>query len=131
MGPPPSAEEMIGVARELYRPSGLRERCSAPAPGEIVVCAPASDEFRVTSPTDDAIATGEAVFDGLPRAPDVFGLPPCSAYVFCSKVGRVPPPVYLIDLEAIPEPLTPEEARHVFRAEDAPSPAEASPAELP
>jgi hypothetical protein len=130
--PPPSAEEMIEVARELYRPSGLRERCSAPAPGEIVVCAPTSDEFRVTSPTDDAIDAGKAVAGGSPRAPDLFGIPHGVTVATGCFIPPCPPPMPpLIDLKAIPEPLTREEARHVFRAEDAPNPAAASPAELP
>ncbi len=115
----PTAEQMIEVAREAYRPPGLRRKCPPPErPGEIVVCAPDPDEYRVSSPTDDAIAAGEPVADGVPRAPDVFGLPPCNTQTVCMKVGRAPPPIYIIDLEAIPEPLTPEQAAKVFRAED-------------
>ena len=70
----------------------------------------------------------------MPQAPNVFGLPPCKAYLFCSKVGRAPPPIYIIDLDKIPEPLTPEEAALVFRAEDlaeTASPEAASPAAAP
>ena len=137
--PRPTAEQMIEVAREAYRPPGLRKRCPQPTtPDEIVVCAPDPDEFRVSSPTDDAIRAGQPVPDGLPRAPDVFGLPPCKAYAFCAKMGRTPEPPLLIDLAALPEPLPPEEAALVFRAEDLPgaaevsaSPAAASPAAAP
>jgi hypothetical protein len=135
----PTTEQMIEVAREAYRPPGLRKRCPQPTSAdEIVVCAPDSREFRVSSPTDDAIAADQPVPDGLPRAPDVFGLPPCKAYAFCAKIGRTPEPPLLIDLEALPEALTPEEAALVFRAEDQPdaadvavSPATASPAAAP
>lgn len=134
-----TAEQMIEVAREAYRPPGLRKRCPRPTTAdEIVVCAPDPDELRVSSPTDDAIAADEPMPDGVPRAPDVFGLPPCKAYAFCAKMGRTPEPPLLIDLAALPEALTPEEAALVFRAEDRPdaadlavSPAAASPAAAP
>ena len=129
-----TAEQMIEIALEAYSVRQPRaEPCPAPVGNEIVVCRQLEDpdKLRVQSPTERAYAAGEMPPDPIPNAPDVFGLPPCSAYMFCSKVGRTPPPIYIIDLEAIPEPLTPEEARHVVRAEDAPSPAAASPAELP
>ena len=98
-----------------------------------MVCEPDTEEFRVESPTDEAIRNGEPMPDGIPRAPDVFGLPPCSSYAFCSRVGRTPEPRLLIDLEALPHPLTPEEAAHVFRAEDLPAatPEAASPEAAP
>ena len=130
-----TAEEMIEVARETWRSPGLRRRCAEPKPGEIVVCAADPEEFRVESPTEEAIRKGEAVRDGVLRAPDVSGLPPCSSYTFCSRMGRAPEPPLLIDLEALPHPLTPEEAALVFRAEDlsasAATPEAASPAAAP
>ena len=119
----PTAEDMIEVAREAYRPPGLRPRCAEGAPGEIVVCAPVDhDSFRVSSPTDDAIAAGEAVDDGIPRASDLFKPPPCvpSLLSLCVSVGGGTPRPSLIDLEALPEPLSPEDAARVFRAEDVP-----------
>jgi len=135
--PGATAEEMIEVARETWRAPGVGRRCPAAKPGEIVVCPRDPDEFRVESPTDEAIRKGEAVRDGVLRAPDVFGLPPCSSYSFCSKVGRTPEPPLLVDLTTLPVPLTPEEAAHVFRAEDLPeetgptTPEAASPADAP
>jgi len=131
----PTTEEMIEVARDVWRSPD--RRCTDSTADEIVVCAPdEEEEFRVESPTDEAIRKGEAVRDGVLRAPDVFGLPPCEAYTFCSKVGRTPPAPTRIDLTTLPVPLTPEEAAHVRRAEDLPpegrpTPAAASPAEAP
>lgn len=132
-----TAEEMIELAREEWRtvePKG----CPVAKPGEIVVCKPGDEEFRAESSIDEAIRKGETVPDGLPRAPNVFGLPPCSSYTFCGKVGRTPEPVLMIDLAALPYPLTPEEAARVVRAEDLPpasatpaTPAAASPAAAP
>ena len=129
-----TAEEMIEVAREEWRtvePKG----CPEAKPGEIIVCKPNSEEFRVESPTDEAIRKGEPMPDGIPRAPNVFGLPPCKSYTFCTRMGRTPEPPLIIDLAALPHPLTPEEAALVFRAEDVPTPpatpAAASPAAAP
>ncbi|KRA81449.1 hypothetical protein [Altererythrobacter sp. Root672] len=118
----PTAEEMIEAAREAYRPPGLMRRCPVGEPGEIVVCATDPDAYRVESSTDQAIRTGEPVADRVPRAPDVFGIPPCKSQTVCIKGGWVPPQVHLIDLSAIPVPLTEEEAAMVFRAEDGPPP---------
>jgi hypothetical protein len=132
--PSPTAEEMIEVAREVWRAPGVRRRCPLPKPGEIVVCPTDPEQFRVESPTEEAIRNGEPMPDGLPRAPYVLGLPECGVEVVCHRVGRAPEPVLLIDLEALPHPLTPEEAALVFRAEDLPddpTPEAASPAEAP
>jgi hypothetical protein len=126
----PTAEEMIEVAREVWRAPGVRRRCPLPKPGEIVVCPTDQEQFRVESPTEEAIRNGEAVPDGVPRAPDVFGLPPCNGG--CMRVGKTPEPPLLIDLAALPHPLTPEEAALVFRAGEVPAdpatPVAASPA---
>jgi len=117
---PTTAEDMIEVAREAWRPPGIRRRCPQGAPGDIVVCATDPEEFRVESPTEEAIRKGEAVSDGTPRAPYVLGLPECGVEVVCHRVGRAPEPVLMIDLAALPHALTPEEAALVFRAEDLP-----------
>jgi len=134
-----TAEEMIEVAREEWRSPNLRG-CPEPKPGEIVVCKSDDKEFRTESSTDEAIREGRPVPDGMPRAPYVMGLPECGVEVECHRMGRAPAPVLMIDLAAIPHPLTPEAAALVFRAEDmpqapapapAPTPGEASPAAAP
>jgi hypothetical protein len=115
-----TAEEMIEVAREEWRtvePKG----CPVAKPGEIVVCKPGDEEFRVESPIDEAIREGKPVPDGLPRAPYVMGLPECGVEVECHRIGRTPTAPLIIDLAALPHPLTPEEAALVFRAEDLPT----------
>jgi len=103
-----TAEEAVETAREVYGPPASAQRpdpCPAGRPGEIVVCREVveDDRYRVPSSTDDATQARAAVDDGLPRAPDVFGIPPCKAYQFCSKMGRTPAHPLLIDLKAIPE----------------------------
>ena len=133
---PRTAEQFIETAREVYsvhNPEPVPEACEAPVGNEIVVCAQGDEPYdqQLPSPTERAYAAGERPPDRIPDAPDVFGLPPCSAYQFCSKMGRTPQAPLIIDLAAIPEALTPEEAAHVFRAEDAPNREEASPAAAP
>ena len=127
----PTAEQMIETAREAYRPPGLTERCTPGEAGEIVVCAPDPDRYRVSSSIEDAIAADQPVPDGLPRAPNVFGIPPCEEMGVCMKIGSAPEPPLIIDLAALPHPLTPEEAANVFRADGEASPAGASPADAP
>ena len=133
---PRTAEQFIETAREVYSVIERAEPCAAPVGDEIVVCRQVLDpeSQAMPSPTERAYANDEMPPDPIPNAPNVFGLPPCKAYTFCAKVGRAPPPIYIIDLSKIPEALTPEEAALVFRAEDLPpepSPAEASPAAAP
>ncbi len=128
---PPTAEQLIENAREVYSASRPeREPCPEATGSEIVVCRTLEDpeQFRVASPTERAYANGERPPDPIPSAPYVLGLPECGVEVTCHRVGTAPPPIYIIDLKAIPEPLTPEEATYVYRAEDRPSPGAASPA---
>ena len=93
------------------------------------------EDQRLPSPTERAIAAGEKPPDRIPDAPYVLGLPECGVEVTCHRVGKAPPPIYIIDFDKIPVALTPEEAAHVVRAEDLPqdqaSSGEASPAAAP
>lgn len=119
--PPLTAERLLEVAREVYRPTSVPRPCRAGAPGEIVVCARADEErFRVTSPTEDAYRARVAPRDVIPRAP-AMAEPPCDLRDdSCHRFGHVPRWPPMIDYDAIPVPLTDEEAARVFRAEEAP-----------
>jgi hypothetical protein len=129
---PRTAEQFIETAREAYSVDETRpEACPAPVGNEIVVCRQLEDpdQFRVASPTERANAAGQMPPDPIPSAPNVDG-----PGIFRGKgitMGKDPPPIYIIDLAAIPEALTPEEAALVFRAEDRPNPEAASPAAAP
>ena len=120
----PTAEELIETARESYRPPGLRAQCDPGNAGEIVVCGRDPDKYRVESSREEAIANDDPNDDpsdeGMPRAPDPFQRKPCvpSLLSFCGGVGPPRPQPLLIDLAALPEALTPEEAARVVRAED-------------
>jgi hypothetical protein len=100
---PLTAEQMVEAAREKLRPPEVRKPCPPAIHGEIVVCGEVQHSTGVPSSLDDAIAEGRAVPDGKPRAPDVLGMRPCSSYTVCSRMGRAPRPVPLIDLKTIPE----------------------------
>ena len=130
-----TAEEIIEAARKVYTVDepDEPEPCPTSTGNEIVVCAELDqpDDQRLTSPTERAYQSGETPPDPVPRAPYVFGLPQCGVEVTCHRIGRAPPPIYIIDLSKIPEPLTPGEAALVYRAEDLPTPEEASPAAAP
>lgn len=131
---PRTAEQFIETAREVYSVREPRsEPCAAPVGNEIVVCRQidAVPDQRLPSPTERAHNAGDRPPDPIPDAPYVLGLPECKVEVVCHRMGRAPPPIYIIDLSKIPEALTPEEAALVFRAEDTPTPEAASPAAAP
>lgn len=113
---PLTAEKIIEVARERLRPAGVRQPCKLPDnPDEIVVCA-RDPNVRVDSSTDEAIRNGQAVDDGIPRAPNF--VPPCQGV--CMRVGKTPYRPIIVDLTNQPQPLGPEDAARVYRAEDGP-----------
>lgn len=116
---PLTAERIIDVARERLRPPGVRRPCKLPeTPTEIVVCARDPDEMRVESPTDEAIRKGEAVKDGVPRAPNVDG--PGIFQGKGMKIGKDPVVPLIVDLTNEPQPLSAEDAQRVYRVEDGP-----------
>lgn len=99
---PNSADAVVAAARDKLRPPSVPKPCPPPtAGGEIVVCGRTDDSAnRVPSSTDDAYAAGQSVSDGLPRAPDVFGIPQGGVNI---RIGNPPPQPYIIDLKSIPE----------------------------
>jgi len=124
-----SAEEALETARDVYYPPD-EQSVSACAQGEqegraeslegnvIVVCrrlGPANELQTRELPR----ARMDRTADGVPRAPDVSGLPPCvnTATAMCISFGSVPPPVLMVDVTKFPEPLSPEDAALVVRME--------------
>lgn len=104
---------VIEEARTAYAPPA-RTRCGAGSADEIVVCAPDAEQHRVspTSATDPL--SREATSDGVPRGPDFSRLPSC-AVARCQ--GWAPPPIYIIDLKAIPEAPADSDADRIARGE--------------
>ena len=101
-----TAEQAVQREKEVYGPPPPKPRCGSGGPDEIVVCAPESgDQFRVPSTADSDPNSREAkrrLDDGIPRAPNVSGLPECSQGG-CMGFGSVPPPAYMIDFSTIPD----------------------------
>ncbi|PLK26679.1 hypothetical protein C0V78_07115 [Novosphingobium sp. TH158] len=88
-------------------------RCGGTGPnGEILVCGKDNGE-DVRVPTDESNTD-----DGLPRAPEV-GPPSCkkTGNKGCIGFGGVPPPVYVVDVKAIPRPPKGSDAEKVANGE--------------
>ena len=84
--------------------------------GEIVVCAADhGEDVRVASTTDSDPTSREAQNTGMPRAPNVNGLPGCARG--CFGIGKGPPPVYIIDLKDIPDAPKGSDAEKVANGE--------------
>lgn len=84
--------------------------------GEIVVCgADRGEQWRVPSTADSDPASRQGQDTGVPRAPDVSGLPDCSRG--CIGFGRVPPPVYVVDFSKLPEAPAGSDADRIAKGE--------------
>ncbi len=94
------------AAQAVYGPRVPPRVCpEATAGTEIVVCARKQDdtEFRVKSTRELRPDSHQATYNGLPRAPNVHGIPTCAETGNpCIGFGKVPPPIYYIDLTKIP-----------------------------
>ena len=109
-----TAEEALENARALYSVETRRRvrRCPEPRPGEILVCREPEDPDKLRVPSDTDLGDPD---DGLPRAPDVSGLPDCSQG--CIRFGRKPPDPLIIDLKSIPEAPPGSDADRIAKGE--------------
>ena len=115
----PTAEEAVAREQRVYGPPKPRASCGVPdTTGEIVVCAPSDKEFRVMSSADLDPTGHEATYDGLPRAPQL-DKGSCKGQAGCVSFGYNPPPVYYIDLKAIPEAPEGSDADLIAKGEKA------------
>ncbi len=110
-----TAEQAIAREEQIYGPPNPRQKaCGVPdASGDIVVCAPDNEEFRVQSSRELNPDAQESLNDGVPRAPQ-FDRGYCAE---CPHFGSVPPPVYYIDVTALPAAPPGSEADEVARGE--------------
>ncbi|MEO5597201.1 MAG: hypothetical protein ABIQ66_01140 [Novosphingobium sp.] len=114
----PQIQVFITQEKKLYGPAARRnQRCGFEnAKGEIVVCAADhGEDVRVPSTTDSDPNSREAQNTGVPRAPNVSGLPGCARG--CLGIGKGPPPVYIIDLKDIPDAPKGSDAEKVANGE--------------
>lgn len=116
-----SAEELLSTAQAVYGPKVPPKTClETPAGREIVVCAAKPDdaEFRVKSTRELDPDSHKATYDGLPRAPNVHGIPTCKETGNpCISIGKVPSPIYYIDLTKIPEAPPGSDADKIAKGE--------------
>jgi len=97
-----------------------KKRCQPSEAGEIVVCGDNGGDQRVapTSETDPAsLEARRALNNGVPRAPQ-FDRGYCPS---CKHFGRVPPPVYYVDVSALPQAPEGSDADKIAKGE-APAP---------
>jgi hypothetical protein len=118
----PVDEREASPAQQAINPnraSRTRERPSEcddpdPDPDTIVVCREWEDgeRYMFDSPVEaDIGVTGS----GVPRAPDVFGMPPCSSYTVCvGGLGSVPPPAIMVDFAELPETPPDSDAARLY-----------------
>lgn len=119
--PSVTADEAVEREHQAYGPQAPRPEVNcdaAAAPGDIVVCAKRRVDdarYRVKSTAELDPKSRQNLYDGVPRAPDVFGIPPCTGV--CIKMGSVPPPALMIDLKAIREPPAGSDADKISKGE--------------
>ena len=114
--PAVTAEQALETARATYSAAPHKPAPCPEATGdEIVVCAGHEDPATQFVPSD---ADSGDPDDGVPRAPNVSGLPDCARALFCAQhLGKQPRQLYIIDLKAIPEPPAGSDADKIARGE--------------
>lgn len=114
---PADTATALANARQYWSASP-RERPSEcdeanPDPDTIVVCREWEDgeKYLFDRPVR---ADTEVTGSGAPRAPDVFGMAPCSSYTVCVGFGSVPPPAFMVDFATLPETPADSEAARLY-----------------
>ena len=109
---------MIARQKQVFGPPPPKPRCGVrSSDGEIVVCAPDDGaQWRVPSTADSDPTSRAALRDGMPRAPQL-DRGSCRGQPGCIVGGWAPPPVYMIDLDSIPEAPEGSDADKVAKGE--------------
>ena len=111
--------ERLDMARQAYGVPDPRLRCR-PKPGsdEIVVCVDRGEDQQVERDASDpnTLEGRRALDGGIPRAPQ-FDRGSCRGQPGCVTGGWAPPPVYYIDMKAIPEPPPGSDADKIAKGE--------------
>ena len=116
----PSVQARLDAARRRTAVTSVQSRCDRPRRGdEIVVCVDHGEDLRVptTAESDpDSLAARRARNNGVPLAPQL-DRGSCKGKPGCVIGGWAPPPLYLIDLAAIPEAPEGSDADKVAKGE--------------
>ena len=113
-----TAEDAIARAHEAYG-AVRRTSCGGGDPGEIVVCARRERSQHVPSTAESDPSSLEARRErnnGVPLAPQL-DRGSCKGQAGCITGGWAPPPLYIIDLQAIPEAPEGSDADKVAKGE--------------
>jgi len=117
--PDPQVAERLAAARSRLSVETVQDRCrSARKSGEIVVCVDRGEDLRVPSTADSdpsSLAARRALNNGVPQAP-AFSKS-CKGQPGCITGGWAPPPIYVIDLAAIPEAPEGSDADKIAKGE--------------
>ena len=112
-----TAEDVVADARQqwsILAPQVADCAESAANDDVIVVCRQTVDPDRYTIDTPTR-ADSEVTGSGAPRAPDLFGLPPCETQTLCiGGLGYVPPPAIMVDFDALPETPAGSDAARLY-----------------
>lgn len=108
-------ESNAAISQNLLQAT-QKARCGVPAAdGSIVVCGGREASEKERLPLRDELDSAKSTRDGLPRAPNVSGLPDCSSG--CIGFGSVPPPMYYFDITALPLPPEGSDADRIAKGE--------------
>lgn len=113
--------ERIAITQEMYGAPPARRRCeSSGGDDAIVVCAPdRGEDLRVPSTSQSDPTSSEArreLDNGVPRAPQL-DRGSCRGQPGCVVGGWAPPPIYVIDVKAIPEAPEGSDADKIAKGE--------------
>lgn len=103
------------IAQRLLT-AGQPKKCEKAGPdGAIVVCGGRAESEKERLPLRDQLESAKSTRDGLPRAPNVSGLPDCSRG--CIGFGSAPAPMYFFDITKLPEAPPDSDADKIARGE--------------
>lgn len=103
------------IAQRLLT-AGQPKKCEKAGPdGAIVVCGGREANEKERLPLRDQLESAKSTRDGLPRAPNVSGLPDCSRG--CIGFGSAPTPMYFFDITKLPEAPPDSDADRIARGE--------------
>ena len=118
--PDPKVAELLSAAKNRLGVETVQDRCrNARKTGEIVVCVDRGEDLRVptTAESDPSSqAARRALNNGVPRAPQL-DRGSCKGKPGCVIGGWAPPPIYVIDLAAIPEAPEGSDADKIAKGE--------------
>lgn len=111
-------QERVETQRKVYGVQDPRERCRAQAGDEIVVCGDDGKDQRLprSAPDPNTLEGRRELNNGIPRAPQ-FDKGYCAS---CQHFGKVPPPVYYVDVTKLPQAPAGSDAEAVAKGELSP-----------